>query len=404
LSKTILLIGDSIYPDSMGGSHRHIYELAVNLLNKGFKVVVITPKQKQIAKEYELIDGIDIYRYKRNKDNKIKGFIDYIIEPYKLYKKLEEQYHFDVIHGHWALTCYLIFKFSKNGNKFFTLHGPMFEEYKYELTMNPILKRIILNIMRLIEKRVIKKAKRVITASKYMSDKLKKIYGQNNNVTIIPVPTNTIKFKPKYKNKQLAKKALNLGDGIVLLTVRRLQKRMGINNLIIAFKQLVPKFPNKKINLIIGGNGPIKQELSELISNLHLENEVSLAGFLPEDELPLYYEAADLFIIPSIDLEGFGLVTTEAMAVGTTVIATPVGGNKEIMEKYNSNFLTESIDSDSIFNKLVEIMNKTDEFSYDQKCRDFVLENYSWKRNIENFINIYEGTENDRVGSVNNEF
>lgn len=387
--KRILMIGDSVYPDSMGGSHRHIYELAVHLIKDGHEVFIVTPKTKDTQLNYEEIDKIKIYRYDRNRSNKILGMLDYTIKPYKLYRKLENKYSFDVIHGHWAFTNYLIFKLGKSKNKIFTLHGPMFEEYNYELSINLFVKKIILFIMKQMEKSVLKNSGQILTASKYMSDKLQQIYGTMQNISIIPVPTNTEKFKPKYKDKDRAKEALHLENAITLLTVRRLQKRMGISNLIYAFSLLVKKLPNSNIRLLIGGKGPIKGELVALINSLNLNNKIKLIGYISENELPLYYEAADLFIIPSLDLEGFGLVTTESMAVGTNVVATPIGGNKEILLQYDPSLLADSTDYKDIFKKLLEIILEKQKLAYDDKCRDFVINNYSWKENIKRFENIY---------------
>ncbi|MFX3617530.1 MAG: glycosyltransferase family 4 protein [Sporolactobacillus sp.] len=388
-TKRILMIGDSVYPDSMGGSHRHIYELAINLIKNGHEVFIITPKINESQLCYEEIDQIKIYRYDRNRNNRLLGILNYVINPYNLYKKLENKYHFDVIHGHWALSNFLIFKRSKNPNKIFTLHGPMFEEYSYELSINSLAKKCILFIMRQMEKSVLKNSRQILTASKYMSDKLHQLYGTFHNVSIIPVPTNTEKFQPMYENKKLAKNALHLKDELTLLTVRRLQKRMGIGNLIRAFELLAKALPNYKIKLLIGGKGPIKGELIDLINKLNLNAKVKLIGYIPEKELSLYYEATDLFVVPSLDLEGFGLVTTEAMAVGTNVVATPVGGNKEILQQYDSNLLTKSTNFEDIYNKLLEIISKNHEFAYDEKCRDFVVNNYSWSKNIKKFEHVY---------------
>jgi len=87
------------------------------------------------------------------------------------------------------------------------------------------------------------------------------------------------------------------------------------------------RFPNAI--LLIGGKGPLRGELEERIADYGLSNKVRLLGFIPDHELVSYYQAADLFVVPSQALEGFGLITVEALASGLPVMATPVGGNKE---------------------------------------------------------------------------
>lgn len=388
--KSILIIGDTIYPDGMGGSHRHMYELCKALRDKSFNVCVITSNKENKKLEYEEIEGIKYFRYER-RNNKVLGFLDFIIGPYKIYKKLLRlNYKFDVIHGHWPLTNYLIFNKEKSNDikKVYTFHGPVAEEYRYELNMNNrIIKNIIIKVVKSIEKSVLEKSNNILVASNYMKNKIYDNHSIDSNVDIIAVPTNTDKFKPKFYSKNNAKKHILKDNKIVLLTIRRLQKRMGVDNLIRAFKDVSDKFDN--VVLMIGGKGPYKEELEKLVKELNLECKVEFLGFIPEEEISIYYEAADLFIMPSIDLEGFGLSTTEAMAVGTSVVATPIGGNKEILELYNKNFLTKSIHYKDIAKKIIEIIDDKEYFEYEEKCRNFIVDNYSWNNNIDKFIEKY---------------
>src|SRR5207249_11624167 len=57
----------------------------------------------------------------------------------------------------------------------------------------------------------------------------------------------------------------------------------------------------------------------------------SFLGFIPDETLPSYYHAADVFVLPTRELEGFGLVTVEALACGTPVLGTPVGATPEVL-------------------------------------------------------------------------
>lgn len=383
-----LINGDSIYPDSMGGSHRHMYELSRELLKQGEKVIVITP---QINEEplFEIINDVIYYRYKKRK-NKILGFIDFMWGPYKKYKKVKKMHNINLIHGHWSLTNFLIFLFERKNDirKIYTFHGPAFEEYEYELQINKIIKKVFLSIIKYTENTVLYKADQIIVASRYMKNKVEEIYSLNENINIIPVPTDTIKFSPKYKSKSLAKKELELSDNLTILSIRRLQKRMGLENLLIAFKEVLKKENNVK--LAIGGKGPYKEELINLANELGIGENVIFLGFIPEEILPLYYEASDIFVIPSIDLEGFGLVTTEAMSLGTEVIATPIGGNVEILKRFDPFYLTEGIEPKFIAEKIINIIDiKKGNFSYSDNCRSFVIENFSWEKNIKKILSSY---------------
>lgn len=378
----ILLVSDTIYPDSMGGSHRHVYELAKNLIKKGYRVWIITSNKNGLQKSSEIIDGIEIHRYFRNSDSKLKGFVDFIIGPYKTYKSLKKLGEkFDVIHGHWPLCSLLIFFKEKKSKKIYTFHGPVFEEYSYELKdIKKFTKKLFLFLVKAIESKTLANADKVITASNYMKNKIEKYYRPNLfKVNIIPVGTDTEKFKPKYYNKKIAREEIKLKrDKIYLLTIRRLQKRMGVDNLIRAIKIVCKDFP--EVVLLVGGKGQYKEELEVLVNNLGLKENVKFLGFIPEEKLSLYYEAANLFIMPSIDLEGFGLSTTEALSNGTKVVVTPVGGNVEILSDFAPSFISDSVNYNDIAKKLKDILNDNKSIlKYDEKARKYVEDKYSWK-------------------------
>jgi glycosyltransferase involved in cell wall biosynthesis len=99
---------------------------------------------------------------------------------------------------------------------------------------------------------------------------------------------------------------------------------------------------------------------------------------------------ADLFVLPTQELEGFGLVTLEAMASGLPVIGTPIGGTKEILGKFNADFLFDGTQPDSIaklaLEKYLIIKNNSQRWKQiSEQGRKFVEDHYSWKQNVDSF-------------------
>jgi glycosyltransferase involved in cell wall biosynthesis len=86
--------------------------------------------------------------------------------------------------------------------------------------------------------------------------------------------------------------------------------------------------------VMIGGKGPMLEELRARVERQGLENHVRLLGFIPDAELAIAYRAADFTLVPSVALEGFGLVILESWAAGTPVLVTPVGGMPEVVRPF----------------------------------------------------------------------
>ena len=191
-------------------------------------------------------------------------------------------------------------------------------------------------------------------------------------------------------------------DGkIHLLTIRNLEPRMGLDNLLKGFSLLKEK--NIPVQLIIGGEGPEKEKLRQIIEKYGLKSDVILTGFIPAEKLPQYYGAADFFVLPTRSLEGFGLVTAESMACGTPVLGTPVGATKEILNNFDSQFLFEDSTPESIANGIYHAVNVSlkDQEKYSMlrtRCREFVAQHYSWQRHIDTLETIiYELSKYDKI-------
>ncbi|MDF1593530.1 MAG: glycosyltransferase [Desulfobacterales bacterium] len=146
-----------------------------------------------------------------------------------------------------------------------------------------------------------------------------------------------MRFKPTDDTEKI-RQALKLPDSkIILFTVRNLVARMGLENLIKAVQLVVRNAAD--IYLVIGGAGPLRDQLARMAEQLGVNDCIRFEGFIPEESLPNYYQMADMFILPTKELEGFGLVTLEAMASGVPVLGTPVGGTKEIISRFDSSFM-----------------------------------------------------------------
>ncbi len=175
-------------------------------------------------------------------------------------------------------------------------------------------------------------------------------------------------------------------NSIVVLTVRRLVYKNGIDTLIESANIAVKK--NPKIVFLVVGKGPDLNNVQMKINQLGIENNFRLTGFVKDEDLPFYYNAADFFVLPSKSGEGLPLVALEAMACGLPVIATNVGGISEIlMEDYGK--LVPPNQPELLAKAVLEFSN-IDLSSRKLEIRAVMEEKYSWDKNVETLIEIYE--------------
>jgi glycosyltransferase involved in cell wall biosynthesis len=239
---------------------------------------------------------------------------------------------------------------------------------------------------KLLEKKALRKSDHIVVLSEYTKGKLQQAYGLSPaKIHIIPGGVDLNRFRP-HDDKQSLRNRLGIPNGhFTLLTVRNLEPRMGLGNLILAFKNILEA--KAHVFLVMGGEGSLTQDLKSLAREIGVEDSVKFVGYIPEEELPYYYQMADLFILPTRELEGFGLVTVEALASGLPVLGTPVGGTKEILAHMGPEFLFSDATPDSMARLILKNIQTwaSDSEAYTQislKCRNVAEKNYSWDAHV----------------------
>ena len=159
-------------------------------------------------------------------------------------------------------------------------------------------------------------------------------------------------------------------DRKILLSVRRLAKRMGLENLIRSVSDIRLQHPD--ILLCIAGKGYLQSDLEVLIDELDLKNHVKLLGFVPDSQLPTAYRAANMSVVPSVSLEGFGLIVIESLACGTPVLASPVGGIPEILAPLSSDLLMEGSSPSQIAHGILEGLSGERYLPSEKDCCNYV--------------------------------
>jgi glycosyltransferase involved in cell wall biosynthesis len=214
----------------------------------------------------------------------------------------------------------------------------------------------------------------------------------SGRIRVIPGGADHERFHPA-ADKRTVRSALGLPEaGVIFFTVRNLVPRMGIDALIRAMGRIAGEISHAR--LVIGGEGPMRPSLEALVDALGLRKRIRFVGFIPEAELPLYYQAADFFILPTAQLEGFGLVTVEALASGLPVLGTRVGGTPEILEPLDPTWLFDTPEPAAMAERIVTIVREFSPTSARYgilaiRCRRRVEEHYTWTRHLDQLERLY---------------
>jgi glycosyltransferase involved in cell wall biosynthesis len=177
-------------------------------------------------------------------------------------------------------------------------------------------------------------------------------------------------------------------DRRIVLCVRRLVRRVGIDALIDASVALRARVPDALV--LIAGNGPIRAELEARIAALGLGDTVRLLGFVPDEQLPLAYRAADLSVVPTASLEGFGLITVESLAAGTPCVVTPVGGLPDIVAPIAPQLITASTRAADIGDTLSAALLGTIPLPSAATCAREARERFGWPVVAARVRDVYE--------------
>jgi glycosyltransferase involved in cell wall biosynthesis len=256
----------------------------------------------------------------------------------------------------------------------FSFHGPWADECRQEGDRG-----LSARLKQQLETYVYRRCDRFIVLSQAFGQILHETYGIAwEKIAIIPGGVNIEHFAPRMQRSEARAKLGFPQDRPILFTPRRLVHRMGLDRLIQAIEQVKQQVP--EVWLAIAGKGPLKEALGEKIKALGLEDHVHLLGYVPDDQLPLCYEAADLTVVPSLSLEGFGLILLESLASGTPVLSTPVGGMPEILRPFMPHLVTDSTAVKDIADRITQLLLGQCELPDRATCRDYAITHYDWEK------------------------
>lgn len=343
----ILITTIRYFKDVPNGNARIACDLAHGFAQAGHSVWYLCEQASASSPEMEMDGPVAILRYRLHRTRfGISWHRHATAAATILHRYLPEPP--DVVHGHAPLQYLAARKvYGKKGRWCYTVHSPMVEEMKIVLNSQGWMGRckamVGLPWLQRMEHGLLQWSDIVVSLSEYTRTLLVNRYGNTlaGRVMCIPGWMDPKGFHPLHES--MADVRTRLGWPVnqpVFFVLRRLEKRMGVDNLLRAL-DLVRK-AGYDFYAVIGGSGSQEKTLHDLCRHLGLNQNVSFMGRVAQDVLPMAYGACDASVIPTAQLECFGIIALEALACGRPVLVTPVGALPELMRQFESAWIAKS--------------------------------------------------------------
>lgn len=395
----VLVAAHDFYPDPRsGGTGRYVYETARRLVGRGHQVSVLTRRRGDVP-ERESIEGIAVYRYdvsvaETPAHRVLTQLPDAVRAVAHHYEAASDENIPDVLHFQGPVTSLLVSRIApKSIPAVCTFHSPWPTEYRLrtrDAARSSVRRELNARVRWLLERRVLGRSARVVTLSEFMRAQLRRTYGAGRSATVVPGGVDLDRFTPNAGDHPPV-----AHDGPIVLTVRRLSPRMGHEVLLEAFAAISDDVPGPR--LVVVGDGPARQRLQRRARTLGIADRTSFLGYVPDGDLPTAYATADVFVLPTTELEGFGLATLEALASGTPVVGTTVGATPEVLgpladaPEIPTSILVEAGDAEALAARLRAWTTLPDRVREraGRTCRLYVRERYPWSRTVDGLESVY---------------
>jgi len=328
-----------------GGGEIVAHNLAIEMEKKGHSVFVFTTSanfKSQIEGKGNLI----INRYSsliRIYDRNVS--LSSILKPLK--------YDVDVVHLHLTISpistiAAMLYSLIKNKPLVATYHGDLIFQYKN------LIDRMLTHYVLFLMKFSLNHAKVIISPSKYFINESRILQQYKNKIVVVTNGIHLENFPPYSKQECRQKLGLPINKNIILF-LSFLYSKKGPDVLINAMPKILHELHDTE--LIIVGEGPLLGDLEELVKKLNIAHSVKFTGFIEEKLKPFYYNASDVFVLPSTATsESFGIVNLEAMACGVPVVASRIGGIPDVIQDGQVGILFPPGDSNALADAIIYLL------------------------------------------------
>jgi glycosyltransferase involved in cell wall biosynthesis len=319
----------------VGGVETHVATLSSELVRRGHDVTVLTSRADRDLREREDLHGIHVRRVKTR-----AVWFRTPIAPAT--KAVLGSMDADVVHAHSPppLTSYYAAKASSRRRLPFVITYHC--DVEVPSVFGPLVEAVYRNTL---EYSTIRRANRIIVTTATYAATSRAVWRYNP--AVIPNAVDPQRYRPENDGSAArARHGIREGESVVLF-VGRMVLQKGIENLVEAARSVAyAKF------LLVGG-GPEIDSLRRLAARLGVAERVIFTGQVSQEDLPSYFAACDVFVLPSVSrLEAFGIVALEAMASGKPVVVSDIPGVREVITDGKEGLLADPVDPEDLGGKI----------------------------------------------------
>lgn len=392
--REIVMLTNAIAPDKLGGLERYVRELSAALVRSGRRVSILTKRVNLDDPLEEIgVDGVRIVRHRVPTKERPTFALEY---PFAVAAGIRHGLHEvspeAIIHGHYAFTSLPV---SLSRRPYLqTFHAPVHKEVLAErggsyLLPGPV-QRASVRSVREAERLVVSRATSNVVLSEFMRRELSELSARAGaRALVIPGGIDTDWFCPGPGTQD----PWATHGAPLLFAARRLTERTGVVELVEAMVAVRATLPG--VRLAIAGEGHQRADVEQAIARHDLSSSIRLLGRISEEDLRSWYQAADLVITPTQELEGFGLATAEAMACGTPCVVTPVGANTELVHALDPMLVTHDPSPAGLAEGIVRLVQSGRLAMLGDDARSIVTHAWSWDSVATSYLEVY-ATMKDR--------
>lgn len=404
----VVLFAEVTVERVIGGAERVLRQQALGLAKLGHHVSVIARAPCESAAAELPIGKVTERRYPVTRASEpafVWSSVQNSLRAFDL-TRLTRPVDIAMIHQSLAGLGPILSRYRMASSWVYVCHSLAHEEYltraeRASTTLERVRRRLSARARCWIERMVMRRCHHVIVLSEFMKLQVMATHRiAPAHITVVPGAADPATFYPPQDRSEVRRELKIPESRTVLFTVRNLVSRMGLENLLESLTMLGEE--QRNLLLLIGGDGQLRPRLEELIHSRGLGDCVELLGFVPEEQLAKYYQASDLVVMPTLQLEGFGLVTVEALACGTPVMGTPVGAIPEVLRTVDPLLVTEGTDGVSLAKTLRLVLKRFHEQPgererFAKKGREVVERRYNWGAHVADLDRLFVSLSKDRL-------